>query len=56
MTDELKPYYWLPEITTTGEKPRCQNCEHFSECGHRDYLCGDWSEELNRQMEFRYDR
>ena len=51
--NELRIHFWLPEETTYGEKPKCDNCKHFGEhsethiggkCGRSGWICGIWEE------------
>jgi len=47
----MKIYGWLPELTSFGEEPTCDNCERFGEdCGRSGWLCGDWKEAEQIQM------
>jgi hypothetical protein len=55
----LRPYFWLPERTSWGERIKCDNCAHFGEknetkidgiCGKPGHLCGNWAEAEEIQM------
>lgn len=47
----MKIYGWLPELTSFGEEPTCDNCERFGEaCGRSSWICGDWKEAEQIQM------
>ena len=51
MTYKLRPHPWLPEQTTYGDRPSCDNCKKFGEsCGRVGWICGDWEEAEQIQM------
>ena len=47
----MRIFPWLPELTSFGEKPTCDNCKRFGEdCGRSGYICGNWEEAEQIQM------
>lgn len=49
----LKPHYWLPDTTSYGDTPKCDNCRYYGEkndskpsgkCGRSGWICGNWEE------------
>lgn len=47
----MRIFPWLPELTSFGEKPTCDNCKRFGEdCGRSGYICGSWEEAEQIQM------
>lgn len=47
----MRIHPWLPERTSFGEKPACDNCKRFGEdCGRSRYICGNWEEAEQIQM------
>lgn len=62
--NKLKPHPWLPDKTSYGEPVACQNCKHYGEdkdtsptgkCGRYNFICGNWEEAGEVQMEIRYE-
>ena len=48
----MRPYPWLPELTSYGDRPTCDNCQRFGEdCGRSGWVCGNWEEAEQIQME-----
>ena len=58
----LRIHWWLPEQTSFGDKPKCDNCKFFGTkndnclfgiCGQSGWICGNWieSEEVQIKLE-----
>lgn len=57
-------YQWLPQKTSQGDDPACQNCKRYGEknehsidgtCGRYGYLCGSWEEAKQEQLTWDID-
>lgn len=55
----MRPHFWLPERTTYGDTPCCDNCERFGKkndthpngiCGRSGWICGSWVEADEQQI------
>lgn len=55
----MRPHPWLPEFTSYGDTPKCDNCKRFGErnenrvngiCGRTGWICGSWEEADEVQM------
>ena len=47
----MRIFPWLPELTSFGDKPACDNCKRFGEdCGRSGYICGNWEAEQIQMM------
>ena len=55
----MRPHFWLPEKTSYGERPLCDNCEHYGQkndnkpngvCGRSGWICGSWKEAKEQQL------
>lgn len=55
----MRPHPWLPESTSYGDTPKCDNCNNFGKknitqpggtCGRNGWICGSWEESDEIQM------
>lgn len=47
----MKAYPWLPEETSTGDRLTCDNCRYDCERKRPGWLCGNWEEAEEQQMD-----
>ncbi len=49
----MKPHPWLPDKTSLGENPVCDNCRYRAECElkHDGWICGNWEEADEYQIQ-----
>ena len=48
----MRPHYWLPELTSYGVKPQCNNCAYKGDCdvSKDGWICGSYEEAEQYQI------